>query len=114
LTLDELKLKRNTRAEVIDFILADLDAAIPALPSAPPQPGRVTSGAALSLKARVLLYEYRFDESAAVSQQVINSQAYDLFKGAGNQSYIKLFSLANENNKEVIFDVQFSDQSGYG
>lgn len=114
LTLDELKLPRNTRQQVIDFILADLDAAIPALPSSPSQPGRVTSGAALSLKARVLLYEYRFDESAAVSQQVINSHTYDLYKGAGSQSYIKLFSLANENNKEVIFDVQFTDQSGYG
>lgn len=114
LNLEELKQPRNTRQEVIAFILADLDAAIPSLPSSPSQPGRVTSGAALSLKARVLLYEYRFEESATVSQQVINSRIYDLYKGAGNQSYIKLFSLANENNKEVIFDVQFTEQSGYG
>lgn len=114
LNLNELKIPRNTRQQVIDFILADLDAAIPSLPPSPSQPGRVTSVAALSLKARVLLYEYRFDESAQVSLQVINNPAYGLYTSAGAQSYIKLFSLGAENNKEVIFDVQFTDQSGYG
>ncbi len=114
LNLNELKTPRNTRQQVIDFILADLDVAIPSLPPTPSQPGRVTSVAALSLKARVLLYEYRFDESAQVSLQVINNPAYGLYTSAGAQSYIKLFSLGAENNKEVIFDVQFTDQNGYG
>jgi len=114
LTLDELKIPRSTRQEVIAFILTDLDTAIPSLPPTPSQPGRVTSIAALSLKARVLLYEYRFAESAEVATQVINNTSYGLYTAAGAQSYIKLFSLGAENNKEVIFDVQFTDQSGYG
>lgn len=114
LTLEELKIPRNKRSEVIDFILADLNAAAPALPENPSQPGRITKGAALALKSRVLLYEYRFEEAAEAASQVISSGKYDLYKAGGIQSYLRLFSQANENNQEIIFDVQFTNQNGYG
>ncbi|WP_256009030.1 RagB/SusD family nutrient uptake outer membrane protein [Desertivirga xinjiangensis] len=114
LNLEELKTPRNKREEVVEFILSDLNAAIPALSADATQPGRVTSGAALSLKSRVLLYEYRFPEAAAAAELVMSSNKYHLYRAEGAQSYIRLFAQANENNQEVIFDVQFTNQSGYG
>lgn len=114
LELSELKVPRNKRSEVTDFILADLNAAIPDLPATPPQPGRVTSGTALALKSRVALYEYRFAEAAAAAKQVMDQGKYALYTADGADSYINLFSAKNENNREVLFDVQFTDQDGYG
>ena len=56
----ELYGARNTQAEVEDFILSELDAAIPDLPLqselTDEEIGRVTQGAALALKARVALF----------------------------------------------------------
>ena len=57
----ELRSARNTRYEVFDLILSDLDQAIALLPAEANVPatekGRVTSGGAKAFKARVLLYE---------------------------------------------------------
>lgn len=114
LSLEELKIPRNKRSEVINFILTDLDNAIPDLQTIPAEPGRITNGAAWALKSRVLLYEYRFQEAAEAAQNVMEQEQYGLYTADGNQSYVTLFSQSNENNKEVIFDVQFTDQDGYG
>jgi hypothetical protein len=114
LELNELKIHRNKRSEVTAFILADLTAAIPDLPASPSQPGRVTSGAALALKSRVALYEYRFAEAATAAKQVIDQGNFGLYTANGKDSYINLFSEKNENNREVLFDVQFTGQDGYG
>jgi hypothetical protein len=114
LNIGELKVPRNKRSEVVDFILADLNAAVPDLPVAPSQPGRVTSGTALAFKSRVLLYEYRFEEAAAAAKQVMDQGQYGLYTADGPQSYINVFARQHENNKEVLFDIQFTDQDGYG
>ena len=55
---DEFEVARNTYEETINFIVADLDAAAALLPDeyASSSAGRVTEGAALHLKSRVLLY----------------------------------------------------------
>ena len=58
--LTQSELPRNTRDEVVQQILKDLDAAAAALPvkyTAAADLGRATKGAALALKARVLLFE---------------------------------------------------------
>jgi hypothetical protein len=85
-------------------VLKDLDEAIPGLPVTIPaeENGRATQGAALALKARVLLYESRWDEAAAAAKAVMDLNVYHLFP-----SYRGLFLPQNENNSEVIFDVQF-------
>jgi hypothetical protein len=58
LTQDELKIPRNTVAEVVDFIVARCDEAAALLPDTWPSTmtGHVTSGCALALKSRTLLY----------------------------------------------------------
>lgn len=56
--VDDFLVTRNTLAESIDFIVADADAAAAALPLTHEASdiGRATKGAAMALKARMLLY----------------------------------------------------------
>lgn len=55
---DDFSIARNTYAECIDFIVEDLDSAITLLPEtvSSEDDGRATRGAAMALKARVLLH----------------------------------------------------------
>lgn len=55
---DDLNMPRNTYEECVNYILSELDAVTAALPvdHLPQNFGRVTKGAVLALKARVLLY----------------------------------------------------------
>lgn len=101
---EQSDLPRDTREVVVGRILRDLDSAALALPAsyAAADKGRATKGAALALKARVLLYESRFAEAAAAATQV-TQLGYSLYP-----DYRELFTEAHENNQEVIFDVQYS------
>lgn len=100
----QAKMPRNSRDEVVCQIVDDLDNAASKLPvtQASSDIGRATKGAALALKARVLLYESRWEEAAIAAKQVIDLGVYELFS-----DYRGLFTLENENNSEVIFDVQY-------
>ncbi len=99
-------LPRNTANELLTQILKDLDeaAANDVLPLAytGADKGRVTRGAVLALKARVLLYAGRWEEAATAAKKVIDLKSYALFP-----DYRALFYLENEGNQEVIFDVQY-------
>jgi len=97
-------LPRNSKDEVITQILTDLDNAASVLPVSysGSDKGRATKGAALALKARVLLYESRWAEAAAAAKAVMDLNNYILFS-----DYRGLFYLENEFNKEIIFDIQF-------
>lgn len=111
-------LSRTPRAEVIQQVLKDLDEAAALLPVkyAAGNNGRATKGAALGLKARVLLFEaspllnsgndaakWKTAAEAAKAVMDMASQAgYGLFA-----NYRNLFLPANENNTEVLFDVQY-------
>jgi len=111
---------RATQQEIIDFIIADLDNAVPKLVKqsqlAPQEMGRVTQGAALALKARVALYQgtwlrYHNEGSPTAmitasinaAEQLIASNEYDLYRDHGTDSAYKfLFILQGDDSKEVI------------
>lgn len=102
ITLEESRnLTRTPVAQVWDFIKSELTAAVPDLPNSQTDKGRVTKGAALGLKARVLLFSGSYAEAATTAKQVMDLNVYSLYP-----SYKNLFSYAAENNQEVIFDVQ--------
>lgn len=124
---------RNDRSEVADFIIADIQAAIPDLPLenaiSGTDKGRVSKGAAQAFLSRVALFEgtwqkFRNNPSRATSLldiaaksalDVMKSQQYELFKPAslGDSSLKYLFiledqksnpaSLKKADNKEYIF-----------
>ena len=111
---DEAKvISRSPKATVIQFVLDELDAAIAALPAkeqlAATENGRITKGAALGLKARVLLYEgNRMAEVVEVSEQLMNNQRVNGQYGLV-ASYSSLFSdpALNKNNNEVLLSLQY-------
>lgn len=114
ITPDEAKtISRSPRAEVLAFILDELDAAATTLPVnvdyADADNGRISKAAALALKARALLYEgNRMAEVVSICEQLINNQAangtYSLV-----DSYSDLFSnnTVNRKNNETILALQF-------
>lgn len=111
---DEAKVvARTPKAEVLAFIVTELDAATTALPAkeqyAAGDNGRITKAAAIALKARVLLYEgNRMAEVVTACEQLINNQSangtYSLVA-----DYSNLFSdkVINKTNTESIFSLQF-------
>ena len=108
ITPDEAKnIARSPKAEVLKFILDELDAAAAILPNTYPAAdrGRITKGAALALKARVLLYQGdRMAEVVATCERIMNGEAgaYSL-----QPSYSSVFAPNNEYNSEVLLDLQY-------
>lgn len=115
----ELTAARNTREETIDFIISDLEAAIPDLPLegsiGDADKGRISKQAAQAFLGRVCLYEgtwqkYRngdagrynalLSKSIASSDAVISSAQFSLFKPAvlGDSALKYLFILENQKS----------------
>jgi len=123
-TSSEVYTPRSTQQETIDFLIADVDSAIPKLPKqsglSADELGRVTQGAALALKARAALYQGTWLKyhgggdpapylNAAVStaQQLVASGEYALYTGQGAQSYKYLFILQGDDSPEVILAFRY-------
>ena len=105
-------LSRTPRAQVLAFILSELDAAASDLPIntayAAGDRGRITKGAAIALKARVLLYEGLWEDVVETCEMLIGTNAngtYSLFS-----SYEGLFLPENEYNSEDILSLQYVPQ----
>ncbi|OOQ57752.1 RagB/SusD family nutrient uptake outer membrane protein [Mucilaginibacter pedocola] len=106
-------ISRTPKADVIKFVVAELEAAAAALPSKDAIPasenGRITKGAALALEARVLLYQGdRMADVVSICEKLMNDQgtngAYALAT-----SYSALFSDPNVNktSNESILAIQY-------
>jgi len=102
-TLADAYVPRDAKSAVLAQILTDFDDAIAVLPTSYSSPGRATKGAALAYKAKILLFNERWTEAAEAAKQVIDLGVYDYFP-----DYADLFTEANENNEEVIFDIQYT------
>lgn len=121
----ELYGSREPQEKVEDFILSELDSAVPTLPLkselTEEETGRVTKGAALALKARVALFAgtwakyhgHRSDwkdllqQAVEAANKVIDSNEYALYEGSGDESYRYLFIDAGDNSDEGIFDNRY-------
>lgn len=101
---------RTAHAEVVQFILDELDAIMPVLPkntelkSDGSERGRITKGAVAALKARVFLYESRWENVIEITEDFIAMEygQYGLFS-----SYEGLFEAKNEYNSEDILSLQY-------
>lgn len=94
---------KSTRAEVLALVESDLDKAIAALPDVAYGDGHATKTTAQGYKVRVLLFEKKFPEAAALAQQVINGNKYSL-----NPNYMANFYKPDQNSsKEVMFSVKY-------
>lgn len=142
-TEEELNVPRSSKEDILNFVLKELDEISKILPNSyaggkSNEKGRITKGAALALKARLLLFEGKYAESAAAAQEVMGlgyklfqtTQESEIdakddyakfvdFKDAAEQakfrsalrSYEGIFHQANEGNSEVILERQYVEQA---
>ena len=96
-------LGRQPASKVYDQIKADLNTAIPLLPDAPAQPGRVIKTAAQTLLGKVYLTLKDYPNAKTQLLTVVNSGKHTLLAKPAD-----VFAVSNENNKEIIFAVQFT------
>ncbi|MBV7529224.1 RagB/SusD family nutrient uptake outer membrane protein [Chitinophaga sp. sic0106] len=105
---DTLNIPRSTRRETVNYITGELDEVATALGSLPASftspSGRLTKGAAMALKARVLLYAGRFQAAAAAAKAVMDLGTYSLYP-----DYKTLFTV--KNNAECILSVQHNNMA---
>jgi hypothetical protein len=98
-------LPRNTVKEVYTQLIADLKAAAAVLPRKSAYPAsdkfRASSGAALTLLAKVYLYSEDWADAEATALQVINSGDYQL-----EASFGALWDYNYKNGQESIFEIQ--------
>ncbi|HZL12437.1 MAG TPA: RagB/SusD family nutrient uptake outer membrane protein [Prolixibacteraceae bacterium] len=105
LTLSEAQMSRNTKEEVVSFILTELDQCAEYLPQQnKPTLGKASKGAAWALASRVALYNQKWDVAASSAQKVmaLEGTEYSL-----NSSYMDLFQYAGQSSKEIIFSIQY-------
>ncbi|MBN8789600.1 MAG: RagB/SusD family nutrient uptake outer membrane protein [Terrimonas sp.] len=121
---EELYSARATRKETVDFILKDLEEAATSLPErstlASGDVGRITKGAANTLRARVALFEGTWGKSRGdanangyldiainAATTVMNSGQYSLYTGKGAQSYRYFFIDEGDDASEAILDRRY-------
>ncbi len=96
---------RAPKSEVYAYIIADLQAAIEALPVksayASGDVGRATKGAAQGLLAKVYLYQENYQAAYDAANVVINSGQYGL-----HPNYAELWRASTENGVESLFEIQ--------
>ncbi|MCF2445665.1 RagB/SusD family nutrient uptake outer membrane protein [Dyadobacter sp. CY345] len=100
---EEYNIPRTPKAEVYAAIEKDLTEAAAVLPATygATDLGRVTKGAALSLHAKVSMYQQKWQQVYDLTSQVMASGQYSLFP-----NYEQLFRIQNENSSESIFEIQ--------
>lgn len=106
LPVENSDMAKSTKEEVLTYILDQLNTAINELPLTWPAAGngRATKGAAMALKARVLLYNNRWDEAAATSKAIRDLNLYAL-----HPNFDQLFlSTYNNATKEIILARQYA------
>jgi len=101
---NESFLPRTPQAEILNFIFRDLDSSIAQLPLSYTgiDKGRATNTAAMAFKARIALYNGKWDIAAAASKQLIDLNYHSLYP-----NYRNLFMYAGENSRESIFAFDF-------
>lgn len=103
--MDYLNYPRLSQDETFDFILEDLEEATK-LPKkseyAAADMGRVTSGAAYALMAKIHLFRKDYEKAREALEAVISSGEYDLHPRYGNN-----FDPDYDNGIESVYEVQY-------
>lgn len=100
---------KSSRDEVLAFVNEDLDAAVSDLPDKAYTDGHVVKGTAQAMKARVLLYQKKYAEAAALAKTVTSGGKFSLAP-----SYSSLFAKPGQNNNpEILFSVRQSSPNSY-
>ena len=94
---------RTAVDQVYNQIITDLEAAIQNLPTSQPETGRIRKTAAQALLGKVHLTLKNYNDAVTILNEVKNSGQHQLLEEPAD-----VFSLDNENNEEIIFNVEFA------
>ena len=103
-TIEGAKIKKSTSDEVINFILEDINDAIPNLPDTK-YSGRIVKNTAYALKAKVLLYTGKWNDAAAAANKVIASGLCSLYP---NYRDLFLTNAQKSNPDEILFSTVYA------
>jgi hypothetical protein len=100
---------RTPKSEIADHLLNDLNLAAEALPYKwdNTEKGRVTKGVALGLRARVALYNERWEDAIISAKAVIDEEArygYSL-----HPDYYDLFQTGRQTSAEAMFVIPYAE-----
>lgn len=111
MNVDESFKARNTEDEVYKFIVKDMTDAYDLLPDTYNQSnkGRATKWAALAMRGKAHLWAKEYEKAAADFKEIMDKSDRVL-----EADYGSLFHVSGNNNKEVIFDVQYIAEKGHG
>ncbi len=107
LTPAEYKPLRTPKAEVVKFMLDELDSCAKVLKYASPSRGCLTKGVVLGLKARIALFDGQYQVAAEAAGEVIREGGYGL-----NPKFQDLFTRSGQTanaGKEIMFELMFAD-----
>lgn len=111
-TTQEVNNPRSSESEGWDFIEKDLDYAITYLPVSRPasESGRLTKGAALAFKSRVMLFAKRWDKAKSAANECIDMTDQGgtlMYELAAN--YKDAFKSYYKGNKEAILECNYAE-----
>lgn len=105
LSLAESQLPRTPKSEVVDFIMKDLTEAAAVLSSTNnPTSGRPSKGAALAIKARIALFNERWQDAISAASEVMAMEGSEYIL---DDDYAGLFTYEGQTSKEIIFSIQY-------
>lgn len=108
LSIENSKVAKSSKAEVVAKILEDLDFAISKLPNEI-YTGHAVKASALAFKSRVLLFNGQFAEAASVAKQVVDGSDFGL-----NNNYSEIFTDGTQaGNNEIIFSIKYLAPDNY-
>lgn len=105
---EESGLPKSSVEEVYALVISDLEKAVQQLSTKANTPvGRANKEAAMALLGKVLLTNGKFELAEKALQPLVTSTAVGLL-----DDYADLFDEENENNKESLFEFQYSNEEG--
>ncbi len=106
----DLSIGKSTRAEVYDFIEADLTAAIAGLPdkTAIESDYRVSKGSAQALMGKMLVFAERHQEAIPFFSSVISNPAHDL-----ESDITTIWSQGTDFGKQSLFEIGYVSSKNY-
>jgi starch-binding outer membrane protein, SusD/RagB family len=100
LTVNEANsVTRTARAEVVSFVIKELQESIADLPVTRPdaEKGRITKGGALGILGRVLMAENKWADAVSAYKQIIDLGVYNI-----DPKFKYLFEISGENSTEIV------------
>lgn len=100
--LEQAIMPRSSKADIVDFILKELDESVEYLSVQSTDKGEITKAVALGIKARTALYNEKWEIAAEAAKSIINMGIYVL-----NDDFSELFTYNGKDSQEIIWAFQY-------